>query len=109
MQEGQVICPECKGKKYYRKRVCFKNKYYYYYSKCTFCSAEGTVDWVKALKGRIKGEWFFDSNPAGSLIMDGSEDQSMGGSSIYDGKKYIPLYSDRGLALHNHFWKDEDD
>jgi hypothetical protein len=99
--DGYEICKKCNGKKEHIIKFEYKGKEFHYYEKCGHCRAKGKIDWVEKARGRKPGieGWFIDTQPAGSIIMDGSENQIMGGSSVYDGHNYIKLDTERGTAL----------
>jgi len=100
METGKVKCKRCNGRGEYRVRVTYKEKIYYYFSKCGHCYARGWNDWIEVARGRIPGieGIFFDNHPAGSAIIAPT---NMGGCSIYDGHNYIKLNTPRGTALWN--------
>jgi len=100
-KDGYEICKICKGKKENIIYFKYKGKEFHYYEKCGYCYASGKIDWVKKARGRKPGieGMFCDSHPAGSMFIDGTEDQIMGGSSVYDGHEYIKTDTERGTAL----------
>jgi len=100
-KNGYEICKKCKGKKENIITFDYKGKEFHYYEKCGYCYATGKIDWVRKVRGRKPGieGWFVDTHPAGSIFVDGSEDQMMGGSSVYDGHEYIKADTERGTAL----------
>lgn len=106
-------CRECEGDGTITREFKYKNKTFHYYEKCTLCRGKGEVDWVRNISGRKCDEWFFDNHPAGSLRLISSDLTKQWGlkddSSIYDGKTYIPINSERGEALFNYFHEDEED
>jgi hypothetical protein len=99
--EGYEICEKCKGKKELIKYFKYKGKEFHYYVKCGHCYATGKIDWVEKARGRRTGiyGWFLNTHPAGSLIVDGTPNQVMGGSAVYDGHNYIKADTERGEAL----------
>ena len=101
--DGYEICKKCKGKKENIITFKYKDKEFHYYEKCGYCYATGKIDWVRKARGRKPGMegWFIDTHPAGSLVMDGSKEQILGGSSVYDGHDYIKLDTERGTALYH--------
>lgn len=107
--DGYEICGHCKGKKETINYFKYKDKTFHYYSKCSHCYAKGKIDWIQKAMGRRSGlaGYFVDLYPAGSMIIDGTEDRIMGGSRIYDGHEYIDLNSERGDALWNELNKDD--
>lgn len=104
-EDGKIKCKRCNGRGEYRVRFQYKDKTYYYFSKCGHCYARGYNDWVEIARGRPPGieGMFCDSHPAGSAILDGSKEQFLGGSSVYDGHNYISIKTKRGEALWNEF------
>jgi len=105
VEEGFVICKDCKGRKYHIVKFKYKRKNYIYYNKCALCDATGEVDWIRNAQGRVG--WYFDSHPAGSLML-WSITIAKNASTIYDGKKYINIHTPRGRALyHELIWKRE--
>lgn len=108
--DGYEICEICKGKKELIIYFKYKNKKFHYYEKCGHCRATGKIDWVQNTMGKKPGidGIFFDTHPAGSMMIDGTEDQIMGGSSIYDGHEYINIDSKRGQALFDELHDPED-
>lgn len=101
MEDGFESCPKCKGKKELVVYFEYKGKKFHYYSKCGHCYATGKVDWIKKVMGRKPGitGMFFDNHSAGSVQIDGTEDEVMGGTKIYDGHEYISVETKRGKAL----------
>jgi len=99
--EGYEICEKCKGKKEHIIKFKFKGKEFHYYEKCGYCYATGKIDWVEKARGRMPGilGLFCDTHPAGSMCIDGTPNQVMGGSSVYDGHEYIKTDTERGEAL----------
>ncbi len=95
---GRVKCKRCNGKGEYRVRFYYKDKHYYYYSKCGHCYAQGYLDWVEYARGRKPGiaGIFFDDHPAGSCIICPAE---FGGCRVYDGHHFINTNTERGEAL----------
>ncbi len=110
--DGYEICKKCNGKKEHIIKFKYEGKEFHYYEKCSHCFATGKIDWVEKVRGRKPGiyGWFIDTHPAGSMFVDGTENQMMGGSSIYDGHDYIKLDTERGTALWYELkGKDEED
>jgi len=99
--DGYEICKKCKGKKEHIIKFKYKGKEFHYYSSCGNCYATGKIDWVEKARGRKPGlaGFFIDTNPAGSLIIDSSEDQFLGGNQVYDGHDYIKTDTEKGEAL----------
>ena len=99
--DGYEICKKCKGEKENIITFKYKGKEFHYYEKCGYCYATGKIDWVEKARGRRPGlaGWFMDTHPAGSRFVDGSKDQIMGGTSVYDGHDYIKADTERGEAL----------
>ena len=98
MEEGFMICKDCKGRKYHKVKFTYKRKNYIYYNKCALCNATGQIDWIENAIGRVG--WYIDSHPAGSLMII-SPTITKNSSTIYDGKKYINIHTSRGRALYN--------
>lgn len=106
MEAGRVKCKRCNGRGEYRVRFHYKDKHYYYYSKCGNCYARGYNDWVELARGRKPGieGYFVDDHPAGSLWIVGVSAKSrFGASKVYDGHRYIPVDTERGEALWYEF------
>ena len=99
--EGYEICEKCKGKKEHIIKFKYKDKEFHYYRKCGYCFATGKIDWVEKARGRKPGifGWFIDTHPPGSMVVDGSKNEIMGGSAVYDGHNYIKADTERGEAL----------
>ena len=99
--EGYEICEKCNGKKEHIIKFKYKGKEFHYYSKCGHCFANGKIDWIEKARGRRSGIYglFIDTHPAGSMIVDGSKEQFMGGNQVYDGHEYIKADTERGEAL----------
>lgn len=102
-EDGRVKCKRCNGRGEYRVRFYYKDKHYYYYSKCGHCYAQGYLDWVEAARGRKPGiaGIFFDNHPAGSCRMVSkslAEEFGMT-NAVYDGHNYIDADTERGEAL----------
>jgi hypothetical protein len=113
MEEDKIICKKCNGRGEYRVRFYYKNKHFYYYSKCGHCYARGYLDWIEVARGRKPGiqGYLIDSHAAGSLSIIGESIKvkvhgilvSARGNFIYDGHNYIDAKTERGSALWNHF------
>jgi len=101
--DGYEICEKCKGEKELTVYFEYKGKQYHYYEKCGYCYAKGKIDWVSKARGRRPGFFglFCDTHPAGSTRIDGTEDQVMGRSKVYDGHEYVNIKTERGRALLN--------
>ncbi len=101
MEDGRITCKQCNGKGEYRVRFYYKDKQYYYFSKCGVCFTKGYLDWIEYARGRKFGisGFYIDTHPAGSLIIDPEE---FGGCRIYDGHNYINKGTKRGEALWNY-------
>jgi len=108
MNDGKMKCKRCNGKGEYRVRINYKEKIYYYFSKCEECYAKGYMDWVEYARGRLPGirGMFFDDHPAGSIFM---ADKEFGGCKVYDGHNYISIDTPRGEALWNTLIGGEED
>jgi nitrite reductase/ring-hydroxylating ferredoxin subunit len=98
MEDGKVKCKRCNGRGEYRVRFTYKDKIYYYFSKCGHCYAQGYLDWVEVARGRLPGMAgvFCDTHPAGSCIV---APKKFGGCKVYDGHHYISTDTPRGEAL----------
>jgi len=98
MEDGQVKCKRCNGRGEYRVRFTYKDKNYYYFSKCAHCYSKGYLDWIEIARGRMSGieGIFFDTHPPGSRIF---APKKFGGCKVYDGHKFISVDTPRGVAL----------
>lgn len=109
MKDSDVVCPNCHGKKHHKVFFHYKNEEFHYYRKCILCRGEGHVDWIKGITKTSPNEFFCDNHPAGSVCIDGTPEQILGGTSVYDGKEYINLETKRGTALYYHFHQYEEE
>lgn len=107
MKDGRVKCKRCNGRGEYRVRFYYKEKTYYYFSKCGHCYAKGYLDWIEVARGRKSGiaGFLVDINPAGSIYVAPKE---LGGCHVYDGHNYIDLKTERGEALWSELVKKSD-
>ena len=107
MEDGKIKCKQCNGRGEYKTRFYYKNKHYYYYSKCGRCRTRGYIDWVEAARGRIPGieGWFVDDHPAGSHLI---APLKFGGCHVYDGHNYINVDTPRGEALWQELVADDE-
>ncbi|MCK5611690.1 hypothetical protein KAR91_58005 [Candidatus Pacearchaeota archaeon] len=102
MEDGRIIiCKQCNGRGEVRVRFYYKDKHYYYFSKCGICYTKGYLDWVEYARGRKPGiaGFYIDDHPAGSCII---APKKFGGCRVFDGHRYIDAKTERGEALWNY-------